>query len=82
MKHTRSAWYLGCQVLATFNVNYKLPMIVHHKYLPKSYNLSTIKIPGCIKTKGTVRKGDIIIIIIAVRKRKLEQEKKGCWYQK
>ena len=39
MKHTRSAWYLGCQVLATFNVDNKLPMIVHHKYLPKSHDI-------------------------------------------
>ena len=45
--------------------------------------METIR-PGCNKTKGTVRKGDtiIIIIIIIVTKRKLEQEKKGCWYQK
>jgi hypothetical protein len=47
--------------------------------------METIR-PGCNKTKGAVRKGDIIIIIIniiiMVTKRKLEQEKKGCWYQK
>ena len=63
-------------------------LIAHHKYLPTSYKnkgcqtMALIKIPGCNKTKGAVRKGDIIIIIIVVRKRKSEQEKKGCWYQK
>ena len=41
-----------------------------------------MKLPGCYKTKGAVRKGDIIIIIFVVRKRKSEQEKKGCWRQK
>ena len=44
--------------------------------------LALMKLPGCYKTKGAVRKGDINIIIFVVRKRKSEQEKKGCWRQK
>ena len=61
----------------------------YHKVTILSYenkgcpNIALMKIPGCNKTKGAVRKGDIIIIIIiVVRKRKSEQEKKGCWRQK
>ena len=69
-------------------------LITHHKYLGTyqkvtrtkgAQNLALMKTirTGCNKTKGVVRKGDTVtIIIIVVRKRKLEQEKKGCWRQR
>jgi hypothetical protein len=78
---------ISSQVLATLSV-IDSSLIAHHKYLPKitrtkgAQNLALMKIPGCSKTKGAVRKGDIFIIITVVRKRKSEQEKKGCWRQK
>ena len=62
----------------------------HHKYPPyppKSYKnkgcraMVLMKIPGCNKTKGAVRRGDITTIITVVRKRKSKQEGKRCWYQ-
>ena len=37
-----------------------------------------MKLPGCYKTKGAVRKGDIIITIIVVRKNNRSKRKKGA----
>ena len=67
-------------------------LITHHKYLQirtrgqiectkGCRTMELMKIPGCNKTKGAVRKGDIIIIIITLVGKKSEQGKKWCWYQ-
>ena len=91
-KNNKKCLEYGCQVLAIFSVVIVSSLTVQHKYLLYLQSVTIIKgadklqalmkIPGCNKTKGAVRKGDIIIIIIVIRKRKSEQEKKGCWRQK
>ena len=73
-----------CQQFLTYSHKYLLYLqnVTRTKGAQNLALMETVR-PGCNKTKGAVRKGGtIIIIIIIVTKRKLEQEIKGCWYQK
>jgi hypothetical protein len=69
------------QVLATLSV-VDSSLIAHHKYFPKitrtkgAQNLALMKIPGCSKTKGAVRKGDIFIIIVLSKKKEIGAREK------